>query len=207
MTTDKKATKKDAEQTAGRTGRRQGPLKAAESSTLSNQVVLVDEKDDQIGVAEKLRAHQNGAKLHRAFSVFIFNKRGETLLQQRAMTKYHSQGKWTNACCSHPMPGERILDAAHRRLRQEMGFDTKLREVFSFTYRADVGNGLTEHEYDHVLFGNYDNGIEPNKEEAMDYRWISLDRLEREIRSDPKRFTPWLRMSLDRIISARRAGS
>jgi isopentenyl-diphosphate delta-isomerase len=165
-------------------------------------VVLVDGNDRQIGLEEKLHAHKNGAKLHRAFSIFIFNKKGETLLQQRAMGKYHSQGKWTNACCSHPMPGESVEDAAHRRLKEEMGFDCALREVFSFTYRAEVGNGLTEHEYDHVLFGSYDGVVRPNKEEAMDHRWVSPEQLIQDVRRDPEAFTPWLRISLDRVVSA-----
>lgn len=172
------------------------------SSNDSQMVILVDENDRQLGLEDKLAAHRNGARLHRAFSVFVFNKRGEMLLQQRAMGKYHSQGKWTNACCSHPMPGESVVDAAHRRLREEMGFDCDMREAFSFIYKADVGNGLTEHEYDHVFLGNHDGGIEINEEEAMDYRWISLEKLKEEMRQNPDAFTPWLRISLDRVISS-----
>jgi isopentenyl-diphosphate delta-isomerase len=167
----------------------------------SPKVILVDESDRQVGLDDKLHAHQNGAKLHRAFSVFVFNKKGETLLQQRAMTKYHTKGKWTNACCSHPMPGESVEAAAHRRLQEEMGFDCELREVFSFVYKADVGEGLTEHEYDHVFFGNYDDKVEANEEEAMGYKWVSLERLKGDIRRNPDNFTPWLKMSLDRVAS------
>jgi isopentenyl-diphosphate delta-isomerase len=165
-------------------------------------VVLVDENDNQIGLDDKLHAHENGAKLHRAFSIFVFNRKGETLLQRRAMGKYHSKGKWTNACCSHPMPDESVEDAAHRRLKEEMGFDCRMREVFSFTYKADVGNGLTEHEYDHVLFGDYDGKINPNTEEAMDHKWVQLERLREDVERDPEKFTPWLRISLDRVASA-----
>ena len=172
------------------------------SSNDMQKVVLVDENDRELGVDDKLHAHQNGAKLHRAISVFVFNMRGETLLQRRAMSKYHSRGKWANTCCSHPMPGESVADAAHRRLKEEMGFDCKMREVFSFTYKADVGNGLTEHEYDHVFFGSYDNGVEANKDEVMDYRWLPLKKLRTEIEKSPEDFAPWLRICIDRVASS-----
>ena len=172
------------------------------SSNDLQQVILVDEKDRQLGLEDKMGAHQNGAKLHRAFSVFVFNSKGETLLQQRAMSKYHSQGKWTNTCCSHPMPGETAEQAAHRRLKEEMGFDCEMREAFSFIYRADVGNGLTEHEFDHVFFGTYEGKPKPDKDEVMDYRWVSLDELKKEIQKTPEAFTPWLRIGLDRVISS-----
>ena len=118
-------------------------------------MILVNERDEPLGSMEKMEAHRKGA-LHRAFSVFIFNSRGEMLLQQRALKKYHSGGLWTNACCSHPRPGETNEAAALRRLREEMGFDTSLQQIFSFTYRASFNNGLTEHEYDHVFAGIYD---------------------------------------------------
>ena len=167
------------------------------------KVILVDESDRQLGLEDKLKAHQNGAKLHRAFSVFVFNNKGETMLQKRAMGKYHTPGKWTNACCSHPYPGEDVIDAAHRRLSEEMGFDCEMEEMFSFVYKAEVGNGLTEHEYDHVIFGRYEGEPEPNKEEVMDYRWISLENLSREITEEPESFTPWLRIAIDRVKSAR----
>ncbi len=159
----------------------------------------MDENDRQIGLDDKLHAHQNGGKLHRAISVFVFNDKRETLLQRRAMTKYHSMGKWANACCSHPMPGENVADAAHRRLKQEMGFDCEMHEVFSFTYKADVGDGLTEHEYDHVFFGNYDREFEANAEEAMDHRWVSIERLRDDIQRNPDDFAPWLKMGLERV--------
>jgi isopentenyl-diphosphate delta-isomerase len=169
----------------------------------TQKVILVDENDREIGLEDKLKAHQNGAKLHRAISIFVFNSKGETMLQQRAMTKYHSKGLWSNTCCSHPYPGESIEAAAHRRLQEEMGFDCPMHEVFAFTYKADVGNGLTEHEYDHVLFGSYDGEPKPNSEEAMGYRWVSLDELSNEIRENPTMFTPWLRLIIDRVRSAR----
>lgn len=171
------------------------------SNNDSQKVILVDENDRQIGLEEKLAAHQNGAKLHRAISVFVFNTKGETMLQRRGMGKYHSQGKWANTCCSHPFPNESVADAAHRRLREEMGFDCDLREVYSFIYKADVGNGLTEYEYDHVFFGTYDGAPKLNKEEAMDYRWVSLEKLREEVEKQPDRFAPWLRITLPRVAS------
>jgi isopentenyl-diphosphate delta-isomerase len=166
------------------------------------KVILVDESDRQIGLEEKLKAHKNGAKLHRAFSIFVFNNKGETMLQKRAMSKYHTQGKWTNTCCSHPMPGEEVADAAHRRLREEMGFDCEMKEAFSFIYKAEVGNELTEHEYDHVFFGTYEGKPKLNKEEAMSFRWIPLAKLKEEVQKNPDNFTPWLKISLDKVISA-----
>ena len=168
------------------------------------KVILVDENDRQIGLEDKLRAHQNGAKLHRAISVFVFNSRGETMLQRRAMTKYHSKGKWSNTCCSHPYPGENEEAAAHRRLQEEMGFDCPMSRTFSFTYRADVGDGLTEHEFDHVFFGEYQGEPELNREETMDYRWVSLDALAEELQQKTEEFTPWLRIVIDRVIDSHR---
>ncbi|VVB77092.1 Isopentenyl-diphosphate Delta-isomerase [uncultured archaeon] len=171
-----------------------------------NLVVLVDEHDREIGTEDKLRAHQNGGMLHRAISIFVFNARGETMLQQRAMSKYHTPGRWTNTCCSHPYPNESVIDAAHRRLREEMGFDCEMNEAFAFTYLADVGNGLTESEFDHVIFGAYDKDPEPNPEEAMSYRWIGLEGLKKEIEQNPDAFTPWLRIVLDKVIDYRKNG-
>jgi len=165
-------------------------------------LILVDEHDNPIGTAEKMEAHMNGGKLHRAFSIFVFNDKGETLLQKRAMTKYHSQGKWSNTCCSHPYVGDTLLGAAHRRLKEEMGFDCDLSEVFSFTYNADVGNGLTEKEYDHVIFGKYNGEPHINKEEASDYKWVSLDELKKDIEKNPDNYTAWLRICIDKVINA-----
>jgi len=165
-------------------------------------LILVDEHDNPIGTAEKMEAHMNGGKLHRAFSIFVFNDKGETLLQKRAMTKYHSQGKWSNTCCSHPYVGDTLLGAAHRRLKEEMGFDCDLSEVFSFTYTADVGNGLTEKEYDHIIFGKYNGEPHINKEEASDYKWVSLDELKKDIEKNPDNYTAWLRICIDKVINA-----
>ena len=131
------------------------------------QVILVDQQDNPTGSCEKLEAHQKGL-LHRAFSVFIFNKKGEMLLQQRAVNKYHSGGLWTNACCSHPAEGEDTIAAAHRRLLEEMGFDTPVEKVFDFVYKADFDNGLTEYEFDHVFVGEYSGAINFNKEEVIE---------------------------------------
>ncbi len=170
----------------------------------TQKVILVDENDNQKGLEEKLKAHQNGGKLHRAISIFVFNRKGETMLQQRAMGKYHAAGMWSNTCCSHPMPGETVDAAAHRRLVEEMGFDCDMREAFSFVYKADVGKDLTEYEYDHVIFGSYEGKPKLNRDEAMGFRWVSLDKLKEEIKAHPEGFSPWLRIILDRVVEYRK---
>ena len=170
-----------------------------------NLVVLVDERDRETGTMDKLLAHQNGGMLHRAFSIFVFNRGGELLLQRRAMAKYHTPGKWTNTCCSHPFPGESVMDAAHRRLVEEMGFDCPMKEEFSFTYLADVGNGLTENEYDHVVFGAYEPDPKPNPDEVMAFRWVGLDELKDEIASNPADFTPWIAIIVEKVAERRKA--
>jgi len=142
-------------------------------------VILVDEKDNQVGLMPKLEAHQKGL-LHRAFSVFIFNSDYELLLQKRASSKYHSGGLWTNTCCSHPRDGEDILDAANRRLHEEMGIKTNLRKVFDFIYKADLDNNLTENEFDHVFYGVYNDDPVLNREEADDFMWIDMETLKNE---------------------------
>ena len=167
---------------------------------IRNMVVLVDEKDRPIGLEDKLKAHQNGGRLHKAISVLVFNGKGETLLQQRAMTKYHAPGKWANTCCSHPMDKESSLDAAHRRLKEEMGFDCNLKEAFEFIYKADVGGGLTEYEYDHVFFGDYEGEIIPNCDEVMAYRWEGLDDVKKETKRNPGEFASWFVLLVDEVI-------
>jgi len=172
----------------------------SELRTMSDKVILVNDKDEQVGTANKLEAHQQGGTLHRAFSVFIFNRKGEMLLQQRAEGKYHSGGLWTNTCCSHPRPGEPTKEAAERRLEEEMGFTCDLKEVFSFTYRAEFED-LTEHEYDHVFFGICEPGeIEPDPEEAGDWKWVSRQELEKDVKDNPKNYTPWFKQALDRVL-------
>ncbi|MEM0087033.1 MAG: isopentenyl-diphosphate Delta-isomerase [Candidatus Micrarchaeaceae archaeon] len=172
----------------------------------SQLVVLVDENDKQIGTEEKIKAHMNGGKLHRAISIFVLNSKGETMLQRRALSKYHTPGMWSNTCCSHPFPNESVLDAAHRRLKEEMGFDCEMKEAFSFIYKTPVGNGLTEWEYDHVIFGSYDGKATPNPDEVMDWRWISLDDLKKEIQKDGEKFTPWLKIVLYKVIQYYKTG-
>jgi isopentenyl-diphosphate delta-isomerase len=161
------------------------------------QVVLVDENDQPIGVEEKLRAHQRGGKLHRAFSIFVFNPAGELLLQRRAQGKYHFGGLWTNTCCGHPRPEESLEQAAVRRLQEEMGFKTPLRRTFTFIYKShDELSGLTEHEFDHVLVGAHAGEPAPDPAEVEDWRWLSLEKLREEIRRNPQDYTPWFRLAL-----------
>ncbi len=164
------------------------------------EVILVDENDNETGTEEKIRAHKNGGRLHRAFSVFIFNKEGKMLLQKRAQGKYHCGGLWTNTCCSHPRPGESTEDAVHRKLKQEMGFDTEIKEIITFIYRAPFENGLTEHELDHVFIGIFDGRPKPNPAEAEYVKWVSIEELEKDIRENPDNYTPWFRIVLDRVL-------
>ncbi len=164
------------------------------------QLILVNENDEPIGVAEKMEAHLKGL-LHRAFSVFIFNKDGKMLLQQRAIQKYHSGGLWTNACCSHPYIGEQIQTAAEKRLKEEMGFTTPLQKAFDFTYKASFENGLTEHEYDHVFIGNYNGNILPTAVEVEDYCYKTIAEIEYEIITYPIKYTEWFKIALPLVKS------
>lgn len=157
------------------------------------QVVLVDENDRDLGHMEKIAAHREGM-LHRAFSVFIFNSRGELLLQQRAQGKYHSAGLWSNTCCGHPRPGEATQQAAERRLKEEMGTTVQLHPALRFVYRADLDSGLVEHELDHVLVGRCDDDPDPDASEAMDWRWVGRSDLEKEVRAHPALFTAWFHL-------------
>jgi len=161
-------------------------------------VILVNEKDEEIGVMEKMEAHRK-ALLHRAFSVFIFNGRGEMLLQRRALKKYHSGGLWTNACCSHPRPGEPIDHAAARRLREELGFVTTLTHAFEFVYRASFENGLTEYEFDHVFIGNYDGLLHPDKDEVGDYCYKNMDEIKWSLSSHPHKYTEWFKIAFSKL--------
>jgi isopentenyl-diphosphate Delta-isomerase len=164
-----------------------------------NLVVLVDTQGKILGVEEKMKAHQEGM-LHKAFSIFIFNSNNEMLLQQRNINKYHFGGLWSNTCCSHPAPEEVLEKAAHRRLQEEMGFDTPLTQAFSFIYRAtDQKSKLIEHELDAVFVGIYDGEIRPDLQEIQAYRWISLDTLNQEMANYPELFTEWFKISLDML--------
>ncbi|MBB2149143.1 isopentenyl-diphosphate Delta-isomerase [Pedobacter sp. LMG 31462] len=163
-------------------------------------VILVDEHDHPIGTMPKLEAHIAG-KFHRAFSVFIFNNRGELLLQQRALDKYHSGGKWTNTCCSHPRPGELTAAAAKRRLQEEMGMDCQLNPIFTFSYRAEVENGLIENEFDHVFFGNSDVLPVPNPAEVAAYKYISMEALELSLTDKNEAYTEWLKICFDQVMA------
>ncbi len=163
---------------------------------MEEQVVLISENDEVLGLMEKMQAHENGI-LHRAFSVFLFNDKGELLLQKRAAEKYHSPNQWTNAVCSHPRIGETYLEAANRRLKEELGIETELREKFFFIYKADVGNQLWEHELDHVFTGNYNGNFQLNKEEVSEIRYISMSDLDRELAQNPENFTEWFKIILD----------
>jgi isopentenyl-diphosphate delta-isomerase len=169
-------------------------------SKMEERIVLVDKDDREIGTEEKIKVHRQG-KLHRAFSVFVFNSKGEKLLQRRARTKYHSGGLWTNTCCSHPRPGEPAEKAAHRRLQEEMGFDCELKEVFNFTYRAKLDKNLIEHEYDHVFVGEFEGEPNPNPEEIDDWKWIGLEELKRDMQENPDSYTYWLRVVFDKVVS------
>ncbi|HTD41157.1 MAG TPA: isopentenyl-diphosphate Delta-isomerase [Mucilaginibacter sp.] len=164
-----------------------------------NSVILVDELDNMLGTMEKMAAHRLG-KLHRAFSVFIFNSKGQLLLQQRALNKYHSGGKWTNTCCSHPMPGEKTLDAAHRRLQQEMGLKCELSYAFNFVYSADMSNGISEHEYDHVYAGISDDIPMPDPDEVAAYEYVNINSLAKELKKTPELYTEWLKICFDRVM-------
>ncbi|MBT7815266.1 MAG: isopentenyl-diphosphate Delta-isomerase [Polaribacter sp.] len=160
---------------------------------MEEQVILVDKNDNQLGLMAKMEAHEK-AVLHRAFSVFIFNKKGELMLQQRAAHKYHSPLLWTNTCCSHQRNGETNLEAGKRRLQEEMGFVTSLSEVFSFIYKAPFDNGLTEHELDHVLIGYFDNRPIINKDEAEDYKWMLLEDVKSDMEKNPSIYTEWFKI-------------
>jgi len=163
------------------------------------KVVLVDEKDTSIGEMEKMEAHKK-AVLHRAFSVFVFNDKDELMLQQRALSKYHSPGLWTNTCCSHPRPGEELLNAGHRRLLEEMGFDCEIEKIFDFIYKAKLDKGLTEHEFDHVLFGRYEDAPKINPEEVESWKWMAMDEIAEDMKSHPEKYTVWFRIAFDRVF-------
>ena len=162
------------------------------------EVILVDVNDTPVGTMPKMEAHEK-AILHRAFSVFILNKEGQLMLQQRALHKYHSPGLWTNTCCSHQRMGETNLEAGARRLQEEMGFETPLEELFSFIYKAPFDNGLTEHELDHVLLGHHNAVTEINTGEVASWKWMDLDQVAKEIITMPDQYTVWFKIIFDRF--------
>lgn len=166
----------------------------------TDQVILVNEKDEQIGLMEKIEAHEK-ALLHRAFSVFVFNKNGELMLQQRALTKYHTPGLWTNTCCSHQREGESNIEAGKRRLMEEMGFSTELKDTISFIYKAPFDNGLTEHEYDHILVGQYDEDPNPNPDEVNAWKWVSLEEVKEDMKVNPDVYTEWFKIIFDKYYN------
>jgi isopentenyl-diphosphate delta-isomerase len=165
---------------------------------LQPSVILVDEHDRQTGIMDKMEVHEKGL-LHRAFSIFIFNSKGEMLLQQRAAGKYHSPLLWTNTCCSHPLPGEEVQDAATRRLEEEMGFQTPLRKAFSFIYQTSFDNGLTEHEFDHVFVGTYDGLVSPDAAEVAHYNYVKPDLIEANIAAHPQHYTEWFKIAFPKL--------
>ncbi|MCB0473265.1 MAG: isopentenyl-diphosphate Delta-isomerase [Flavobacteriaceae bacterium] len=167
---------------------------------MEERVILVNENDEQIGTMPKLEAHEKGV-LHRAFSVFIFNEKNELMLQQRAASKYHSPLLWTNTCCSHQREGESNIKAGKRRLSQEMGFVTELKDVVSFIYKAPFDNGLTEHEYDHVLVGYYNGKPLLNKDEVESYKWMSIEAVKVDINKHPEIYTEWFKIIFDKFYS------
>ena len=165
---------------------------------MEEQVIIVNESDDPIGTMGKTEAHQRPI-LHRAFSVFIFNDKGEMLLQKRALNKYHSAGLWTNTCCSHPRPGEDTLAAATRRLKEEMGFHTPLEKVFDFVYNASFENGLHEYEFDHVFTGTYNDEVRPDANEVSEYRFMSMEAVQSSLDKNPEKYTAWFNIVFPRI--------
>ncbi len=167
---------------------------------IEEKVILVDKKDNQVGTMEKMSAHQNGGTLHRAFSIFLFNKENKLLLQRRALTKYHSGGLWTNTCCSHPQPGESIIEAGKRRLREELGIDCPLEEHFSFIYKANLDHDLTEHEFDHVLFGDYSGEAILNYDEVDSIKWLTLAEINKLMIEQPDDFTVWFKIVFDQVM-------
>lgn len=163
-------------------------------------VVLVDKNDLEVGLMEKMDAHMK-AVLHRAFSIFIFNSKGEMLLQQRALNKYHSPGLWTNTCCSHPRSGESLQQATSRRLLEEMGMHCEMKKAFDFIYKADVGQGLTEHEFDHVFIGHSDMSPVINKEEVENWKYVNIDFIKADMSKNPDIYTVWFRIAFDQLVN------
>lgn len=162
------------------------------------KVILVNENDEQIGLMPKMEAHEK-ALLHRAFSVFVLNDKNELMLQQRASHKYHSPLLWTNTCCSHQRENETNIEAGNRRLQEEMGFSTELKELFSFIYKAPFDNGLTEHELDHVMIGYYNGEPTINPDEVEAWKWLDIDEVRKDIEQNPENYTAWFKIIFDKF--------
>jgi isopentenyl-diphosphate Delta-isomerase len=167
---------------------------------LDEEIILVDKNDNKLGLCGKMKAHLEG-KLHRAFSVFVFNSEGELLLQKRAYEKYHSGGLWTNTCCSHPRDSEDIEEAVHRRLNEELGFDCPIKKILGFYYKAKLDNNVYEHEYDHVFIGKYNGVPKPNPNEVDDWLWINIEELLNRIKRNPSDFTYWFKLVLNDVLN------
>lgn len=167
---------------------------------MEEQVILVNEHDEKVGLMEKIEAHKK-ALLHRAFSVFITNDRNEIMLQQRALSKYHSPGLWTNTCCSHQRDGETNIEAGKRRLMEEMGFTTDLKELFHFIYIAPFDNGLTEHELDHVMIGHYNDNPVINPDEVASFKWMTATAIKEDITNHPDQYTEWFKIIFDKYYT------
>lgn len=166
---------------------------------MSEQVILVDSRNRELGAMDKTEAHQRGI-LHRALSVFIFNSKGELLLHRRAMGKYHSSGLWSNTCCSHPRPGEKVADAANRRLQEEMGMKAELTELFYFIYKAELENGLYEHEADHVFAGKTDEDPNPDTNEVMEWKWMDPTAISNDMDVNPNNYTIWFQLIFKEVL-------
>ncbi len=168
------------------------------TAPMNEEVILVDDYDRQVGIGEKIQTHKEG-KLHRAFSIFIFDSAGRLLLQKRAATKYHSANLWSNTCCGHPKPAELTLAAARRRLQQEMKLTCELQEQFAFKYRAQFSNQLIENEYDHVFVGEFNGDPLPDVSEVQAWQWISIGDLRKQLQGHPDDYTYWLNLVIDRL--------
>jgi len=164
-------------------------------------VVLVDQEDKEIGVSEKMAAHEGGGQLHRAFSIFIMNSLGELLLQRRALAKYHGAGLWANSCCGHPLPGSNLEESAKRRLDEELGFSTPVHHIGAVLYKVPFDNGLTEWELDHILVGNYDEEVIPNPDEIDEWKWVDINWLVTDLEKRPDIYVPWLPEILPTFLS------
>jgi isopentenyl-diphosphate delta-isomerase len=160
---------------------------------MNSEIILVDKDDTQIGIEEKLEAHKKGL-LHRAFSILVFNSKGETLIQRRANGKYHSRDLWSNTCCSHPRPDHILKDEAKLRLKEEMGFSCELERLFVFSYKTIFDNSLIENEIDHVFIGKHDGDVKPNPEEVSDYKWVSIKDIRKDMEKSPEKYTEWFKI-------------